>query len=98
RSKRDWSSDVCSSDLYIDLYFKHDVYQQSDGSVIAKAYREGILEDNTYNCYEYKSQELWKDVTVPTLLLRAGQGLFTDNDQLLSDRKSTRLNSSHVSI
>jgi pimeloyl-ACP methyl ester carboxylesterase len=71
---------------YIDLYFEHDVYQQSDGSVIAKAYREGILEDNTYNCYEYKPQELWKHVTVPTLLLRAGQGLFTDNDQLLSEK------------
>jgi pimeloyl-ACP methyl ester carboxylesterase len=71
---------------YIDLYFEHDVRHQSDGSVIAKAYREGILEDNTYNCYVYKPHELWKDVTVPTLLLRAGQGLFTDNDQLLSEK------------
>jgi pimeloyl-ACP methyl ester carboxylesterase len=71
---------------YIDLYFEHDVHPQSDGSVIAKAYREGILEDNAYNCYVYKPQELWKDVTVPTLLLRAGQGLFTDNDQLLPEK------------
>lgn len=88
---------------YIDLYFKHDVYQQSDGSVIAKAYREGILEDNTYNCYEYKPQELWKDVTVPTLLLRAGQGLFTDNDQLLSEKAAEAIhhgiqNSSYVNF
>ena len=71
---------------YIDLYFEHDVHHQSDGSVIAKAYRDGILEDNAYNCYVYKPQELWKDVTVPTLLLRAGQGLFTDNDQLLPEK------------
>ena len=71
---------------YIDLYFEHDVRHLSDGSVIAKAYREGILEDNAYNCYVYKPQELWKDVTVPTLLLRAGQALFTDNDQLLSEK------------
>jgi len=71
---------------FIELYFEHDVYHQSDGSVIAKAYRDGILEDNKYNCYEYKPEKLWKDVTVPTLLLRAGQGLFTDNDQLLSEK------------
>jgi pimeloyl-ACP methyl ester carboxylesterase len=69
---------------YIDLYFEHDVRHQSDGSVIAKAYREGILEDHKYNFYEYKPEELWQNVTVPTLLLRAGQGLFTENDQLLS--------------
>ncbi len=71
---------------YIDLYFEHDVRHHSDGSVVAKAYREGILEDNTYNCYVYQPQELWKDVSVPTLLLRAGQGLFTDNDQLLTEQ------------
>lgn len=69
---------------YIDLYFEHDVYVRSDGSVVSKAYREGVIEDGTYNFYEYKPEELWKDVTVPTLLLRAGQGLFSDNDQLLS--------------
>jgi hypothetical protein len=61
------------------------VRHQDDGSIVAKAYREGILEEGKYNLYEYKPEELWKDVTVPTLLLRAGQGLFTDNDQLLSE-------------
>ncbi len=29
--------------------------------------------------------EQWAHVTVPTLLLRAGQGLLSDNDQLLSE-------------
>ncbi len=76
---------------YIDLYFEHDVYTRSDGSVVAKAYREGILEEGTYNLYEYKPEKLWKDVTVPTLLLRAGQGLFTDNDQLLSEAAATAI-------
>ncbi len=71
---------------YINLYFEHDVHHQSDGSVVAKAYREGVLEDNTYNCYVYKPQDLWRNVTVPTLLLRAGQGLFNDTDQLLSEQ------------
>jgi len=68
---------------YVDLYFEHDVRIQSDGSVIAKAYREGIFEEGMHSV-ENHPEEQWKDVTVPTLLLRAGQGLFTENDQLLS--------------
>lgn len=76
---------------YIDLYFEHDVRFQNDGSVVAKAYREGILEEGKYNLDEYKPEELWKSVTVPTLLLRAGQGLFTDNDQLLSEEAATAI-------
>jgi pimeloyl-ACP methyl ester carboxylesterase len=70
---------------YFDLYFEHDVRLQSDGSVVAKAYREGILEEGKQGI-ENKPEEQWKDVTVPTLLLRAGQGLFTDTDQLLSEQ------------
>jgi pimeloyl-ACP methyl ester carboxylesterase len=76
---------------YFDLYFEHDVYTRSDGSVVSKAFREGIIEDGKYNLYEYKPEELWKDVTVPTLLLRAGQGLFTDNDQLLSEEAAAAI-------
>jgi pimeloyl-ACP methyl ester carboxylesterase len=76
---------------YIDLYFEHDVRNQSDGLVVAKAYREGILEEGKYNLYEYKPEELWRDVTVPTLLLRAGQGLFTDSDQLLSEKAAAAI-------
>ena len=30
---------------YFDLYFQHDVRQQSDGSVVAKCYRQGTLEE-----------------------------------------------------
>jgi len=69
---------------YIDLYFEHDIYRWRDGSVVSKAYREGILEDDRHGL-ENKPEEQWKDVTVPTLLLRAGQRLFSDNDQLLSE-------------
>jgi pimeloyl-ACP methyl ester carboxylesterase len=75
---------------YIDLYFEHDVRPQHDGSVVAKAYREGILEEGKHGL-ENKPEEQWKDVTVPTLLLRAGQGLFTDNDQLLSEEAATAI-------
>jgi len=76
---------------YFDLYFEHDIYTKSDGSVVSKAFREGIIEDNKYNFYEYKPEEQWKDVTVPTLLLRAGKGLFTDNDQLLSEEAAAAI-------
>ncbi len=79
------------SNRYIDLYFEHDVYRRGDGSVDPKAYREGIIEDGKYNFYEYKPEEQWKDVTVPTLLLRAGQGLFTDNDQLLPEEAAVAI-------
>jgi pimeloyl-ACP methyl ester carboxylesterase len=76
---------------YFDLYFEHDIYTKSDGSAVSKAFREGIIEDNKYNLYEYKPEEQWKDVTVPTLLLRAGQGLFADTDQLLSEEAAAAI-------
>ena len=68
---------------YFDLYCKHDIRLQNDGSVVSKAYREGILEEGKYSL-ENEPDIQWKEVRVPTLLLRAGQGLFTENDLLLS--------------
>ncbi len=68
---------------YVQLYFEHDVRRNSDGSVASKCYREGVLEEGLrYN--EARPEEQWAKVQVPTLLLRAGQGLFSENDQLLS--------------
>jgi pimeloyl-ACP methyl ester carboxylesterase len=75
---------------YIDLYFKHDVRHLRDGSVVAKAYREGILEEGKYGI-ENNPEQQWKNVTVPTLLLRAGQGLFTENDQLLPEESAAAI-------
>jgi pimeloyl-ACP methyl ester carboxylesterase len=69
---------------YFDIYFQHDVFRQNDGSVAAKAYRAGVLEEGLRS-QEAAPQEQWAHVQVPTLLLRAGQGLFSDNDQLLSE-------------
>lgn len=69
---------------YFDIYFQHDVVTESDGSVVAKAYREGIIEEGLrYN--EAQTEQQWAYVQVPTLLLRAGQGLFSDSDQLLPE-------------
>jgi pimeloyl-ACP methyl ester carboxylesterase len=69
---------------YFELYFESDVRHNSDGSVASKCYREGILEEGQrYD--EARTQDQWANVQAPTLLLRAGQGLFFDNDQLLSE-------------
>jgi pimeloyl-ACP methyl ester carboxylesterase len=68
---------------YFDAYFWHDVRHYNDGSVASKCYREGILEEGLH-FDEARPEKQWAGVKVPTLLLRAGQGLFFDNDQLLS--------------
>ena len=69
---------------YVDTYFNHDVIHNSDGSVSAKASREAILEEGR-RYPEADPTQQWTHVTAPTLLLRAGKGMFTDNDQLLSE-------------
>jgi pimeloyl-ACP methyl ester carboxylesterase len=76
---------------YIDLYVEHDVFRRSDGSVVSKAYREGIIKDGKYNLFEHKHEEQWKDVSVPTLLIRASQGMFSDNDQLLPEESAAAI-------
>ncbi|MBV9227873.1 MAG: alpha/beta hydrolase [Chloroflexi bacterium] len=75
---------------YLDIYIEHDVQRNEDGSVIAKAYREGILEEGRRSS-EALLDEQWSRVTVPTLLLRAGQGLFFENDQLLSEADASAI-------
>jgi len=69
---------------YVDTYFEHDVQRSSDGSVTSKCYRKGILEEGQ-RYPEAQPEKQWANVQVPTLLLRAGQGMFSDNDQLLPE-------------
>lgn len=69
---------------YLDLYCQHDVATQADGSVVSKCYRQGVLEEGMRTS-EAASDQQWTHVQVPTLLLRAGQRLFFDNDQLLTE-------------
>jgi pimeloyl-ACP methyl ester carboxylesterase len=67
---------------YTGIYFTHDVYHQRDGSVIAKAYPGGVHADNSW-LERWQPEELYAQIQVPTLLVRAGQGLFSPDDQLL---------------
>lgn len=69
---------------YMDTYFKQDVVSNSDGSVVSKSSRNAILEEER-RFAEAQADQQWAHVTVPTLLLRAGQGMFSDNDQLLPE-------------
>jgi pimeloyl-ACP methyl ester carboxylesterase len=69
---------------YLELYFEQDVYRNSDGSVIAKGSRTAVLEEQQ-NLDKFNPEEQWARVRVPTLLMRAGLGLFTENDQLLPE-------------
>ncbi|GHO88420.1 alpha/beta fold hydrolase [Dictyobacter formicarum] len=75
---------------YVDVYFEHDVERLSDGSVISRSYREGILEEGL-NLVEDKPEEQWAMVQVPTLILRAGQGLVSPDDQLLSEASAATM-------
>lgn len=73
---------------YLDIYFDHDVRRGSDGSVVAKAYREGVLEDQLYLEEENRPEQQWASVQVPTLFLRAGQASFSEGDQLVPEESA----------
>ncbi|HZU70808.1 MAG TPA: alpha/beta hydrolase [Ktedonobacteraceae bacterium] len=75
---------------YIETYFEHDVYRHSDGSVVSKGSRQAILEEQR-NQQQFKPEEQWAKVKVPTLLLRAGLGLFTESDQLLPEASAAAI-------
>ena len=76
---------------YLDTYFAHDVFYQHDGSVISKTYPVSAHEDLKYLIEEYKPELLWPRVQIPTLLLRAGQGLFTSDDQLVTQAEADKI-------
>src|SRR5579863_730180 len=69
---------------YVDLYYEHDVYHADDDSVRAKCLRAAAIEEGTHYD-EAQPEQQWANVQVPTLLLRAGQGLFFENDQLVPE-------------
>src|SRR5699024_11739887 len=83
RSKRDWSSDVCSSDLEAAAHVG--VQQIGEEPQRAGAVGEGVehLEAHAAAVMHHPEQQ-----GAPIRLVDRGAG----------DRKSTRLNSSHVSI
>jgi pimeloyl-ACP methyl ester carboxylesterase len=69
---------------YFDRYLEHDVERRPDGSVVSRVYREGVIEEGL-RAAEARPTEQWAAVAAPTLLLRAGAGMFSEDDQLLPE-------------
>src|SRR5699024_11800962 len=86
RSKRDWSSDVCSSDLA-------ESYEENNCRLVLS------YEDDAGNVMETK-QEFTMTVTQPAddMVMEDDFPVMDEEEPGGQDRKSTRLNSSHVSI
>src|SRR5262249_533036 len=65
---------------YVDIYFQHDVLTENDGSVVAKAYREAIIEEGL-RYQEAQPEQQWAHVHVPTLFFPPAQRLFSATAQ-----------------
>src|SRR5207249_7836579 len=91
RSKRDWSSDVCSSDLspFLSDPEARGRFRQQTAAFLASDKYRGLMID--LEDFPAKAQP---DFVV--LLNELSSDLHSKGMKL--DRKSTRLNSSHVSI
>lgn len=71
---------------YFDIYYEHDVEYASDGSVTARPLPAAALADEEYlETHNQEIAQLWPRITVPTLLLRAGQGMLNEHDQFVSE-------------
>ena len=81
---------VASFDEYVDISFEHDVFHQPDGSVVAKGYPAGIHEDDGY-IEVWRPDQFLSNIKVPTLLLRAGQGLFFSDDQMVPEAEAASM-------
>src|SRR5699024_12075973 len=83
RSKRDWSSDVCSSDLQL---VEHFVTSDTQQSMIG-------------NIYLGRVQNVLASMEAAFIDIGTGRNAVLYASEVnWQDRKSTRLNSSHVSI
>src|SRR5699024_11432929 len=89
-SKRDWSADVCSSDLAVG-----ECVAGVDGAALRCVHRRRVTERHvTVNVLgrQQGSCAVWAVHLHPAVVEQRLDGVC------LTDRKSTRLNSSHVSI
>src|SRR5699024_12000282 len=96
RSKRDWSSDVCSSDLErLRLEAYRNLAQASDTAAVEAAVEE--LQDR-YGELPEAAQNLVAVANFRNTAREYGVHEVMLMGKNIKDRKSTRLNSSHVSI
>src|SRR5699024_8897685 len=97
RSKRDWSSDVCSSDLPHNapiLIMKHSylsILKVSIGKVYIRMLK-------SYGAYFFQFPHSSKSMMLFDRKTKQSPKNNRTHKSCIEDRKSTRLNSSHVSI
>src|SRR5699024_11817595 len=102
RSKRDWSSDVCSSDLALIMAATPVAHEIDDDVLIERPavfVRQLRHPDACFGVVavdvEHRSVDHLGDIAA---IGRRARGCRRRGEADLIDRKSTRLNSSHVSI
>ena len=78
---------------YHDLYFKNDIRAEGDGSVISKAELPFLIEEGK-RAHEGRPEEQWSGVRAPTLVLRAGEAMMTEGDQVLSKASARQMQES----
>src|SRR5690625_6430024 len=105
RWPRDWSSDVCSSDLSIDFAvhsLKDIPVELPPGLMIASIPEREDFRDALLANHHMKLHDLPQGAVVGTSSLRRAAQVLSQRPDLeikwIRDRKSTRLNSSHVAI
>jgi pimeloyl-ACP methyl ester carboxylesterase len=76
---------------YLDLYVEHDAWRNGDGTVISKVSLPALIDEARHAGEVRPADELWSHVHVPTLLLRAGQKLLYEHDQLLPEESAQRI-------
>src|SRR3546814_6394285 len=104
----DWSSDVCSSDLYypVAIYFLAGlgIRVLYDRGIVARRELSWPLEAAAFlSCvyfgssgwFAYTPADMSNPVAIGTILSTAAYFYFAVSPGSLTDRKSTRLNSSH---
>src|SRR5699024_11759752 len=94
RSKRDWSSDVCSSDLVVSTVLTGNTiwYEKSDGGWLPSTAVSEISVKRSPVSLNGKTRSEVIEEIVKVAKKQLGK------PYVWKDRKSTRLNSSHVSI
>jgi len=75
---------------YLDCYFRYDVESRPDGSVCSRASRAAV-ETDAATWLSLSLTSYYRQITAPTLILQAPEGLLTDSDCILSRDEGEQL-------
>ena len=75
---------------HLDCYFRYDVESRPDGSVCSRASRAAV-ETDAATWLSRSLASFYRQITAPTLILQAPEGLLTDSDCILSREEGEQL-------